>query len=69
MKAGTQVKELYDTAVQTVSSKKPELADNFVKNIGFGVSLAIWFDCSRVLRKAKGGALNRPVSISVTARI
>lgn len=46
MKAGVQVKQLYDTAVQTVQSKKPELVDKFVKNIGFGVSshlsLSLW---------------------------
>lgn len=38
MKAGVPVKEVYDTAVSTVQSKKPELADKLVKSIGFGVS-------------------------------
>jgi nucleosome binding factor SPN SPT16 subunit len=38
MKAGAAVKDLYDTALEMVKSKKPELADKFVKNIGFGVS-------------------------------
>lgn len=41
MKAGVQVKELYEFAVTTVQSKKPELADKMVKSIGFGVSRTI----------------------------
>jgi nucleosome binding factor SPN SPT16 subunit len=37
MKAGTQVKDLYEFTVNEVKSKKPELADKLVKSIGFGV--------------------------------
>jgi nucleosome binding factor SPN SPT16 subunit len=41
MKAGVQVKELYDFTVGEVQKKKPDLTDKLVKSIGFGVSHAV----------------------------
>jgi nucleosome binding factor SPN SPT16 subunit len=39
IKAGISVRDLYQHAVSYVTEKKPELEKDFVKNIGFAVSL------------------------------
>ena len=65
MKAGVQVKELYDFTVGEVQKKKPDLADKLVKSIGFGVSHAsLVSDRSELIRDQP---LYRPESTSEIA--
>lgn len=40
MKDGAVARDVYNHALSYIREKKPELEKHFVKNIGFGVSLA-----------------------------